>query len=51
MTDPTSKSMLIKEIIEDALGNLADWKQPTAEKSIGLTSLSLQTSTAPTSKH
>lgn len=35
MTGPTSKPLLIKEIIEDALGNLADWKKPSSEKSIG----------------
>ena len=35
MTEPTYKSLLIKEIIEEALGDLADWKKPTSEKSLG----------------
>lgn len=35
MTDPDSKSMLIEEIIYDALGHLADWQKPIVKKSIG----------------
>lgn len=35
MTDPNAKENLMKEIVDDALGDLADWKKPTAEKSIG----------------
>jgi hypothetical protein len=29
------KEILMKEIIDDALGELADWKKPTSQKSIG----------------
>lgn len=35
MNPVDQKEILIKEIIDDALGNLADWKKPTSQKSIG----------------
>lgn len=35
MTATKPKSLLVEEIIDDALGHLADWKKPTSERSIG----------------
>jgi hypothetical protein len=35
MTATNPKSMLIEELIDDALGHLADWKKPISERSIG----------------
>jgi len=35
MNAKDQKENLMKEIIDDALGDLADWKKPTSQKSIG----------------